>query len=828
METPEERVRREQEEIKRGMAERNLAMHQMEAQHAPPSQYQIPSYGRSAFPPEPAPAELEPPPPKTPKEEMEEILSFFAKDVKATMDRVGALRQQRNMLLDERFVALAKERLAVQQIAQTEAQQMAAAEAEDYELAERLQVILDGHQREKAEVTAILENISRALSLLDVQTPNVVGAVTACFRQVETDLKDFQSRQQSVEKEDGTEAQKRFTATSKQLSAEDERLKSELKHIERDEGLASEERKELDGAISENTADMERERAAAKEKLVFVEGEIEFLRKQLQEKQTEAIRLQNEVSFHEGEIEKVKTKFSRQLLRVEKKETSVNENKKEWENEKTAYDTLKKAHEAEVAAHSEELLANTEVMEALKKEVTLAGTFCDVVSKALVFDDSPRNEATEADGDLAELQADVVKCEAARSEAKQVLKAAEATIVGLKTEIDSLQQRIPSLEKEKKEAAARRDFKTAGSASKAIKEATARLTACEAEVHGEATEKRKAAEAEMEKLSKELEEKKAVAHEKEKEAGRETMEKLAEKIRGVINTKKNVCGTQRGDSIQGMGAHVLKAQIQALVLEGHAYGEKFGGWEDFMKELNDDEPLEPAARDEKGSQTLTRPNDAIDRDVVMKAKQLMERMQVAESDLEDAVSKEDYEKAAELDDVFKDIQAKLEKLSLTDAETELVMSGGDLPEETRKEETVEETAGTDADPSSEEPSVAEGSDEKQEETKEEEDTTVKEESNDAVDGTASGDEKPEVSAEADGDHEVNPVKDTEPQSDSENPTESEGCVDEEKPTTNGVHVVDESKAPEAIAEDEEKAQNGTANHDVEETVDPVENGDDDL
>lgn len=56
----------------------------------------------------------------------------------------------------------------------------------------------------------------------------------------------------------------RFSATAKQLSAEEERLKTELKHLERDGSLVAEERKELDDSILEHTADMEKEREAVK------------------------------------------------------------------------------------------------------------------------------------------------------------------------------------------------------------------------------------------------------------------------------------------------------------------------------------------------------------------------------------------------------------------------------------------------------------------------------------------------------------------------------------------------------------------------------------
>ena len=56
----------------------------------------------------------------------------------------------------------------------------------------------------------------------------------------------------------------RFAATAKQLSGENARLLNDAKHLERDEKTVGEERKELESSISEQTADMEKHRDAAR------------------------------------------------------------------------------------------------------------------------------------------------------------------------------------------------------------------------------------------------------------------------------------------------------------------------------------------------------------------------------------------------------------------------------------------------------------------------------------------------------------------------------------------------------------------------------------
>ena len=216
-ETPAERMQREQEEIKRAVAERQLAIQRNEVYlprevkpESPQSveQLEAPTWGSSisrssswSRPPVPAsPPTL----PMSPAYKLEAMLGSFEENVKRAMDRVAQLRDQHKGLLDERLVSLAKERLATQSKAAAEAQQMAAAEAEDYDMADRLAAVIDGYAREKAELTSILDNIGRALAELDSQKCKVVGEVAACFARVKEELLSFQDEQKSNDKKDDT------------------------------------------------------------------------------------------------------------------------------------------------------------------------------------------------------------------------------------------------------------------------------------------------------------------------------------------------------------------------------------------------------------------------------------------------------------------------------------------------------------------------------------------------------------------------------------------------------------------------------------------------
>ena len=88
----------------------------------------------------------------------------------------------------------------------------------------------------------------------------------------------------------------------------------------------------------------------------------------------------------------------------------------------------KEAHELQVESRSEALLAHDAIahdalLSTLTSELRLAKEFHHLISRQLGFtDDMALGEGGR--GDLAQLQADVVKCEAAVGEAKILLKSA--------------------------------------------------------------------------------------------------------------------------------------------------------------------------------------------------------------------------------------------------------------------------------------------------------------------------------------------------------------------------------------------------------------------
>jgi len=502
----------------------------------------------------------------------------------------------------------------------------------------------------------------------------------------------------------------------------------DLKHLERDEVLVEEERKELEGTIQEQTSDIEKGRDQAKERLEMVNEEIQDLRALLAAKEGLAAELQSEYASHETSITRVRSKFSRQLGRLEKKSTALTDSRREWEAEKKHFDHLKESHESAMQSHSEALIAHDEMMKMIQEEITTAEKVEDVIVKEIVEAES-RDAGEETSSESRELQAEVLKCEAAADEANQVLVASKAKVNNLKDEIDQIDRLIPDLEEQKKNAAASRDFKSAAKASKEIKEVSARKERLREELDGEAVERQKVAEEEFERIVCDLDAKKALANAQEKEGASKTLEDLGNRISRMYSLKAQVCCGE--NTVEAVAATVLDSEIRALKARGEAIGAKFGGWDEVMAEINAGIEAEiaaaaAAAQDEDGVSTPIADKEtgdlgateddnkegAVDvteesreprgeeeyqmnkEEAVAAYHQLKGDLAAAEEHLDVAINDEDYDKAAELDEAISSLKQQIEKLGLSDTEIASSPAHSEKPVESQDDDVQPEESGS--------------------------------------------------------------------------------------------------------------------------------------
>ncbi|KAL9187888.1 hypothetical protein ACHAXT_006266 [Thalassiosira profunda] len=597
---------------------------------------------------------------RSPRQKMQSILDRLADAARTSSDAVSALREARKELVTKKAEAEKAERYAAQQRKFAEAQQTLAAEAEDFEEADRLGTVIEQHAQERREHAKKCAAVGEAMAKLDEEREAASKAVAGCFATAVAQLGELEDVVEDKEREEGVLEQ--FAATSQRLSHESERLARDVRNIERDEGVLKEEQDELAKTIGEETRDVDEQRAAASTKLDEVNQTIADLRAQLMEAEAAAFDLATEIKAHDQSIDAVKSKYARQIGRLAKKEQSVTEARADWESERASVAKAQAAHEAVVAAHAEDMLRKERLLGDIKAESAAATEFEEIVSGA--FADVAGLNGEGAVGEGAD---EVLKYEAAVSEANQNLVAAEAHLQDLEEELSAIEVRVPVLESEKKAAAAQRDFKAAGKASKEIKDALARREECAAELAGAALEKRDFAQDELATIAALLEEKRAAAAERGREAGVARMGRLREKIDALASIlKKSLNGNATDEdaiNVACVGAFVVEGQIRALEGEGEALGAKWGGWE-----ADDDASVQsaPTFESNDGNEATT-----VDREVLEKYLALRQELGELSAAVEEAAAAEDFEKADALATTLEEKMQSLGGFPLSDLEAAL-------------------------------------------------------------------------------------------------------------------------------------------------------------
>ena len=368
-------------------------------------------------------------------------------------------------------------------------------------------------------------------------------------------------------------------------------------------------------------------------------------------------------------------------------------------------------HDAEVTAHSEALLAYENLMKGVKSEIQVVGRWKGIINNEIKIALKSDGEDDEEEEELLALTSDLVKFQAAVEDAEDIVNAAQHALDNLYKEKESIETSIPILENEKKTAAAKRDFKSASKASKEMKEAILKLKQCEEEIEIKATGCLEDALAEKERLIDELKLKQSLVLEKQRSQAVNKMTQLGSHIRILEQFKEEFNTTKDEDanddesssnnnndascSISSVGVNILEKEILALTTEGELLGAEFGGWEEILQAVdneNNDVPDNKAdndvncTEDEQPDDTSTTTHDtkepneikeeeeSVDNDATAEKEektkeeiqeelnQLQEQLIEFENKLEEAVEEEDFDAAAEIDDSINQIKIEMDGL----------------------------------------------------------------------------------------------------------------------------------------------------------------------
>jgi len=443
---------------------------------APPSKQPKP-------PAQPAAAAAPPPPPPPPAEPEPVDLQAqleAATDVTSVRDwlrkAMGAnLDQQRN-ILEEQQQCLAGSWKATDEIAgmrqklvDTEAEQNRLCEVEQFEEAGALDATI---QELKEAITAHLDKIAHASKKME-ELAGDLRVVAEDRKQVAGQvLEKAQVIQSDSEHSLGVEEERnerKLSSESARLEAERKRVELAQSHLSKDRERLEEEDSQLREAMGQHTGEYEKERDDALTDQLAVEGEIAELKRQLAAKEAERAKLVEVVAAANEKINSVRSKFERQITRLEGNRRRFEETKKEVEMDTEHVEGLEAALARDRQAAKEEAdLRKQEIQDIAQELRSLRRT-----QRAAEWTAQMRSlwQRMQEPGQklLGESRS---RWEQATAECNRIagsLEEDEAEAAKLRGQIDTIQQQIPSLEAEKKLAVSSRSFKEAGRISEEIK-----------------------------------------------------------------------------------------------------------------------------------------------------------------------------------------------------------------------------------------------------------------------------------------------------------------------------------------------------------------------
>jgi hypothetical protein len=254
------------------------------------------------------------------------------------------------------------------------------------------------------------------------------------------------------------------------LEDEAEQLKISREHIEVNVKHVEDEKESTERGIERQTKDyqLEQDRLSTLNKNLLTE--IEELRRQLEAKVSEQERIASELASVDEKIDAIRSKFKKQLDRVSKKQEKALEERNA--NEQELQGIRKKLNEISEQEEKIRLTVETYVEHqtnalALKDEIGQEMLQLEnrnkVREKLMVGMNKSREIYQEEAYKLKQLEESLAKTES-------ILKKIDLDIESTLDSIQKMEDRIPVLEKDKKAAAAARNFLEANKLSKDIKD----------------------------------------------------------------------------------------------------------------------------------------------------------------------------------------------------------------------------------------------------------------------------------------------------------------------------------------------------------------------
>jgi len=391
-------------------------------------------------------------------------------------DRAAECDRDQRRLLEEQVSCLSARQRTAENIAslrqrldQTEAEQNSLCDKEQFEEAGALDVAI---QELKGAISKQLEEVSLgsgqmeslAKSLLDLARGRQSVACEALTRADDLQQEGRDALSNAEERND-----RRLAAEQMRIESERKRINLAKSHIEKDSGNFKDEWQQVNEAIDQQTTEHVKERDDAAQARATLDEEIHELQKQLEKKMEQRKALSEVVDSSEIRIGSIRSKFEKQLTRLESKQKRLEEAQREVEADaqqvtqmQLDLDKEREGLREHTQQHKQQLRDIRTESQQLKRQrhcMARSVQLRQIWQRLLQPHQDSLNQARH--------QLEIVSRECVELSSSSENEEAEAA--KLRRQVDSAIQALPGLEAEKKLAVASRSFKEAGRLTEEIR-----------------------------------------------------------------------------------------------------------------------------------------------------------------------------------------------------------------------------------------------------------------------------------------------------------------------------------------------------------------------
>jgi len=335
------------------------------------------------------------------------------------------------------------------------------AEALDVRISEMRQKLNDVKNQSEAERT-LRGTITN--SLTEITTEHLTRMERCLVRTKELQAEALENF------EDRDFAQRRqVTSEANRLNSEMERIQLARDHLEKDIRNADEERQQVEAALEAQTKDHKNELQEVAENIFVLEGEIKSLEQEILKKKKEKLQADEIQLGAQNKIANIKSKFVKQLTRLEDADHRIAEARQEVDADWDAVQQSQAEHSKQLRELEELEITRKKDFNKLKKMQTSVFKHFSNTERHHRQRERWRKKRLPFEAILTKERQDVDKYRDRVNSITKKLQARHNESANLKSQLGTIDVSLPQMEANKKLAVSSRNFKEAGQIASEMK-----------------------------------------------------------------------------------------------------------------------------------------------------------------------------------------------------------------------------------------------------------------------------------------------------------------------------------------------------------------------